>query len=264
MNRIVLLTASVLYALVSVPSAAQGTVSDIETDLGGRASVQLDYKIKKGVHVNAGLELRTNDNFNAAGRYQAEIGGDYKINSFLKAGLGYVYINVRNSSDQWNPRHRLYLDLTCTLKSGDWRFSLKEKLQLTHRNGVNVYQTTPNALSLKSRIKAEYKGFATVNPYIFLETRTALNDPACTAQWDGSAYSDYSFEGYKDTYFNRLRGAMGLEWELDKNNALDFTLMLDYCYDKEIDTNSSGTKLKSLTYERTIMPQICIGYKYSF
>lgn len=112
-----------------------------------------------GDYMIADLELRTKDSFNEIWRYQATIGGDYKINSFLKAGLGYVYIDVKNSSDQWNPRHRLYLDLTGTLKSGDWRFSLKEKLQLTH---------------------------------------------------------------------------------------------------------SSGTRLKSLTYDRTIMPQICIGYKYSF
>jgi hypothetical protein len=253
-----------IFAILYTPVLAQGTVGDIETGIGGRASVQLDYKIKKGVHINADAELRTQDNFNAIGRYQATIGGNYKINTYLKAGLGYVYMSVKNSSGEWNPRHRIYADVTGTLKSGDWHFSLKEKLQLTHRSGVNVYQTTPNALSLKSRIKAEYKGFASVDPYIFLETRTALNDPACTANWNGTAYSDYSFGGYNDVYFNRLRGALGLEWELDKHNSIDFTLMLDYCYDKDIDTNSSGTKLKSLTYDRTLTSQISVGYKYSF
>ncbi len=264
MNTRLFFTAAVMIAVISIPAAAQGTTSDIETDMGGRASVQLDYKVRKGFHINADIQLRANDNLGSLDRYQAAIGADYKINPFLKAGLGYVYMSVKNSSDEWKPRHRLYMDITGTLKSGDWRFSLKEKLQLTHRSGVNVYQTTPNAISLKSRIKAEYKGFTWVDPYIFFETRTELNAPSCTANWDGSAYSDYSFNGYNDVYFDRLRGAVGVDIKLDTHNSFDLALMLDYCHEKEIDTNGSGTKLKSLTYERTLMPQICVGYKYSF
>lgn len=251
---------------LALPQAgrAQGTANDIETEYGGRFSVQLDYKLKKGLHLTADAELRLQDNFNTVGRYNAGLGVDYKINGFLKAGAGYTYISARNSQDEWNPRHRLYAELTGTLKSGDWRLSLKEKMQLTHRDEVNVYQTTPNALTLKSRLKAEYKGFTTVDPYIFVEARTVLNDPACSANWNGSAYSDYSFTGYNDVYFNRLRGAIGAEWKIDKHNSLDISAMLDYCYDKDIDTNKEGTKLKSLTYDRTIAPQLSIGYVYSF
>lgn len=252
--------------LLATPLAgmAQGTANDIETEYGGRLSLQFDYKLKKGLHLTADAQLRTQDNFKATGRYQAGLGVDYKINGFLKAGAGYTYISVRNSSDEWNPRHRIYAQLTGTLKSGDWRLSLKERLQLTHRSGVNTYQTTPNSLTLKSRLKAEYKGFTAVSPYIFIEARTVLNDPACSADWNGSEYSNYSFSGYNDAYFNRLRGALGMEWKIDKHNSIDLTAMLDYCYDKEIDTDKEGTKLKSLTYDRTIAPQLSIGYVYSF
>ncbi len=243
---------------------AQGTDNDLETDAGGRLSVELDRKIKKGVHVMADAELRMSDNFSDIGRYQVGLGMSYKVNDWLKTQAGYVLIEDMNSSGEWNPRHRLYLDLTGTLKSGQWRFSLKEKLQLTHRRGVNAYQTTPNALSLKSRIKAEYKGFGSISPYAYAEFRTALNDPSCSAKWDGTSYSDYSFTGYNDVYLNRVRSAVGLEWKLDKKNSLDFVAMLDYCHDKNIDTNSKGTKLKSLIYDCTLMPQIGISYKFSF
>ena len=61
-----------------------------------------------------------------------------------------------------------------------------------------------------------------------------------------------------------MRGAIGAEWKIDKHNSLDISAMLDYCYDKDIDTNKEGTKLKSLTYDRTIAPQLSIGYVYSF
>lgn len=190
---------------------AQGTDSDLETNAGGRLSVEMDRKIKKGVHVMADAELRMSDNFSDIGRYQVGLGMSYKVNDWLKTQAGYVLIEDMNSSGEWNPRHRLYLDLTGTLKSGQWRFSLKEKLQLTHRRGVNAYQTTPNALSLKSRIKAEYKGFGSISPYAYAEFRTALNDPSCSAKWDGTSYSDYSFTGYNDVYLNRVRSAVGLE-----------------------------------------------------
>ena len=253
-----------LCSLISSTVNAQGTDNEIETEYRGRMDVQLDRKIRKGFHVMADAEIRTDDNFDGVGRYDLSIGASYKINDWLKAQGGYTFIKAKNSSDEWNPRHRIYADLTGTLKSGDWRFSLKEKLQLTHRSGVNSYQTTPNALSLKSRLKAEYKGFNKVNPYIFVELRTALNDPACSATWDGSSYSDYSFSGYNDVYLNRLRGALGFEWKIDKKNSVDLVAMLDYCHDKDIDTNSSGTKLKSLTYDRTIVPQIGLSYKISF
>ena len=129
---------------------------------------------------------------------------------------------------------------------------------------MNVYQNTPNALSLKSRLKAEYKGFRAVSPYAFVEARVALNDPACSVKWDGTSFSDYTFTGYTDTYFNRIRTALGLEWKISSHHALDFSLYGDYCYDKEIDTNSSGTKLKSLSYSQTFRTSLCIGYKFSF
>ena len=262
-KRLVILTMA-FSCMMPATLCAQGTDNDMETDAGGRLSVELDRKIKKGVHVMADAQLRMSDKFNKLGRYQAGLGMSYKINDWLKAQAGYVLIEVMNSSGEWNPRHRVYLDLTGTLKSGQWRFSLKEKLQLTHRSGVNAYQTTPNALSLKSRIKAEYSGSGSVSPYVYAEFRTALNDPSCSANWNGTSYSDYSFTGYNDIYLNRVRGALGLEWKLDKKNSLDFVAMLDYCHDKNIDTNSKGTKLKSLTYDRTIMPQVGVSYKFSF
>ena len=55
-----------------------------------------------------------------------------------------------------------------------------------------------------------------------------------------------------------------LEWALSKQHALDFYLLGDYCYEKNIDTNSSGTKLKSLTYDQAFNMALCVGYQFSF
>ncbi len=260
--KFLLLTA--LCAAFPFLASAQGTDNELESALRGRLSVGVDKKIVKGLHVNLDGELRTEDDFASVGRYQAGLSVSYKFLPFMKASAGYIFIQNKNSSDEWKTRHRFFADLSGGVRAGAWRFSLKERLQLTQREVGNAFQNTPNMLALKSRLKAEYKGFASVSPYAFVELRTALNDPACKATWNGSEYTSYEFLGYTDTYFNRYRGALGAEWKLSKQHALDFYVLADYCYDKNIDTNAEGTKLKSLTYDRTFLTSIGVGYVFSF
>ena len=262
-TRHILITC-LLSVLAPALASAQGTVVDEGTETGGRVSVELDKKLAKGLHLTLDAEARMYDNFTDFGRYQAGLGMTYKINQWLKVGGGYTFIQDKNSSDEWNPRHRLYGDVTFRLKTGYWTFSLKERLQYTRRDGVNVYQNNPNALALKNRLKAQYNGYGDFVPYAYAELRLALNDPTCVATWNGSSYSDYVFGGYNDIYLNRVRGALGAEYKLNTHHAIDLYLLGDYTYDKEIDTNKEGTKLKSLTYEKGFKVNLGFGYKFSF
>lgn len=256
----VLLTATPLLSL------AQGTDNDMESEMGARVSLSADKRISKGFHWTIEGEARLGDNFSDFGRYQFGTGLTYKITPWLKVGAGYIYMEDKNSSDEWKPRHRAYGDVTFSYKTGPWRFAVKERLQLTHRDVNNPYQKTPNLLALKSRFKVSYKASPALTPYGYIELRNVFNDPACSATWNTSSqtYSDYSFLGYTDTYVNRLRGSLGLDWKLDQHNALDLFVMADYCRDKNIDTNAKGTKLKSLTYDRTFKGWLGIGYTFSF
>lgn len=61
-----------------------------------------------------------------------------------------------------------------------------------------------------------------------------------------------------------MRGALGAEYKLNQHHSLDIYLLGDYTYDKEIDTNKEGTKLKSLTYEKGFKVNLGFGYKFSF
>jgi hypothetical protein len=258
-----------LLLILALPGRGQTSytipVGIMETDLGGRFSLGVDKKLSKGLHLSIDGELRMKDNFSTVGRWQVGADLSYKVNPYLKLGGGYIFIDKLKSSGDWSPRHRFYVDATGGIRVGDWRFSLKERLQLTHRNAddMNVFQANPNSLALKSRIKAQYKG-RSVSPYAYVELRNVFNDPACTAKYDGTAFSDYQFTGYTDAYVNRLRGALGLEWKLSKQHALDFSILGDYCHDKVVDTNAEGTKLKSISYERMFNTKFCIGYKFSF
>lgn len=256
----------ILLAAFPGLSKAQGTDNELENDFGARVSVTADKKIVKGFHWTVDGEARLSDNFRDFGRYQFGTGLTYKISPYLKVGAGYIFIEKKNSSGEWKPRHRFYGDVAGSYRAGAWKFSLKERLQLTHRDVGNPYQSTPNSLTLKSRLKVSYDATLSLTPYAYVEARTVFTDPAFSAVWNpsGQTYSDYEFLGYKDTCFNRLRGSLGMDWKLDNTNAFDFFILTDYCRDKNIDTNKEGTKLKSLTYDRGLVVSIGIGYTFSF
>lgn len=250
-----------------VASRAQGTVNELENDFATRTSIAVDKRLAKGLHLTAEYQLRTENALSKIDRHQASLGLTYKFNNWLKGGLEYTFFDRYGTSAGWEPRHRASVFLTFGYRVGDWRFSLREMAQITHKTeDLNIYQENRNPFTLKTRFKVQYKGFKSMEPYVFFELKTVLNDPACTATWNTTqqAYTAYSFNGYTDTYINRYRGGLGLEWSLNKHNALEFYGLFDYCYDKNIDTNKEGTRLKSLTYDQTFRPTVGIGYKFSF
>ncbi len=257
----------ILLAAVPVLASAQISVNNEDMELGARLGATIDKKIVRGLHVSVSGEGRLTDNFSSLSRFDAEFGVTYKLNDSFKFGAGYVFIDRLSSSDVWKNRHRIYADAKYTLKAGYWNFSLRERLQLTHKD-VNAYkhQSTPNSLALKSRVQVAYKGLFNLTPYFYLELRNVFNDPACAATWNtvSESFTDYAFTGYTDTYLNRVRGSVGAEWEIDRHNSFDFHLLADYCNDKKVDTGQGGTVLKSISYNRGFRAIFCVAYQFSF
>ena len=62
----------------------------------------------------------------------------------------------------------------------------------------------------------------------------------------------------------RWRGALGVEYRIDRNSSIDVYLMADYCTEKEVDANAEGTKLKSYILEKGFNGWLCVSYSYSF
>ena len=260
----------IIWALTLLPLAASAqTVSDMTTDFQSRTSISADWKIVKGLHLEGEYELRTRDNFSSISSHRASLGLSYKMKSGLKAGVEYTYIHHHKANaGTWAPRHRVSASLGYTFKSGDWRFGLKEQLRLTHKADANECEEPVDAYTLNSRFKVSYKGFDKIEPYVFVEGRNLLNAALVNATYSTASgnWANYSFGGYGFTkpYFNRVRGAIGLEWELNKHNTLDICLMEDYCYVRSIDVSKDRTTLKSFSLDPSLDTILSLGYKFSF
>jgi len=248
-----------------------GVAAQTTQEWAARVSVEGNYKIAKGIHLYAEEEIRTQGT--AFDNVRTTLGFTYKPFKQVKLGIGYTLINQRKiSTGEFKPaRHRVFADVSGTLKAGYFHFTLKERFQLTHRSGVfNVYQNTPNAMALKSKLTVKYTGWSITEPYLSFEMRTALNEPWGSVTGDPKynekqkLYYDYSHEGYTHVYNNRYRGEAGVNFELGKSHALKPFLLLDYCTDYELDTSSDGKRLFTAEYQCKICLSVGLSYVFSF
>lgn len=253
-------------------------------EFAARTSAGADVKLKKGLHLGVEEEIRIDDGLSGLDNLRTTLDLSWKVNKHLKFRGGYTLINPWKTSSDYtgfrSPRHRLFADGTYTWRTGDFQLSAKERLQLTHRTDedLNVYQTTPNALALKSRIGVKYKGLDNWEPFMYLEARAALNDPwgevSGSIQYtnSGKAYYAYTHTGYTHAYINRYRMNLGTDWSPAKHHSFTFNLLADYCSDYKIDTNgqdkwaSKGVRLFADTtgWEDTFRVSLCLGYTYKF
>ena len=273
--------ATLCVAFLSAPVVMHADEDDSDA-FGARVSAEVDYKIMKGMHVNVSEELRFFGGSHILDRSYSQVGFSYKICDYLKAGVSYTAIAVHKSKTEipdteeittnWTEwRHRVSGDLTASYKVGQWKFSLRERVQGTYKmRELNNYQQPQMGWVLRSRLKVAYKFRAVpLEPYAYFEPRLVLNGAKWSAESTGDDYKKAEFLGHKDVYMNRYRGAAGLEWTLDKRSSLDFYVLYDNLYDKVIDArkedSKKGVQLKApITGISSNRVSVGVSYKYSF
>lgn len=260
MYRLKLFVCAGLMTALALTVSAQTYTEDTSYDFRARAGVSADWKVKGGLHLSAGEELRFKDNISSFSKSYTDLGLSYKFGKHFKAGADYTFIYAQNDI-----RHRADVFATGMLRAGRWKLSLKEKLVLTHRTGeFNIYQNPANALDLRSRFKAAYDiPRSHLEPYGFCEVRNTLN----AVKYSGTTAETMS---YSDVYVNRVRTGLGLEWGLTRHGALDFYALADYCYRKKYDAYGPSAKkhdygdLKSLTYCPSWRFTLGVAYLFNF
>ncbi len=197
----------IIALLALTPAAASAQA--LWLDAGASAS------ITKHLGASVEGEWRSADGIDATSRWSIDAGLDYKICPWLKGAVSYTYIDQRNPSTVtrkgnivdsfWQSRHRLNVSLTGKLKVDRFTFSLRERYQLTHREGVTVakrdtdgtpktpeYEGGDNKSVLRSRLQVEYDiRKCPVTPYVSFEIYNSLNDGFATDKTRYTVGADY-------------------------------------------------------------------------
>lgn len=268
-------------ALFAMPVELHADDDDSDA-FGTRVSAEAEYRIMNGMDLSVSEELRFLGGSRFFDRSYSQVGLTYRFCDYFKAGVSYTAIAVNKdkivltddgeATENWIEwRHRVSADLIGSFKAGQWKLSLRERFQGTYRmSDLNNFQQPQMGWVLRSRLKVAYE-FRSVplEPYAYFEPRLALNGAKWSEESIGENYEDAEFLGHKDVYVSRYRGAAGLEWQLDRRSSIDFYVLYDSLYDKEIDARKEGSKkgvqLKApITGVSSDRVSVGIGYKYSF
>lgn len=249
-----LLSVCTLYAQLPVKE-----INDEDSHVRARMSAEVDWKVFKGFHLYASEELRLDENMSHVERLHGTVGVSYKINDYLKTSAEYNPIMVFKTAeaDQW--RHRMAYDLTGSLKWSQFKFSLREKVQVTRKmEDKNPYQEPKWKAALKSRFKISYDFHTRWEPYLSFELRHNLNAPDWT--WDDAGNSSYG--GYTDVYMDRVRAEAGVEYAFSKDHRLEVYVMYDHCYEKEYDSKRKKPELKTVWFHTGNYLTLGLAYKF--
>lgn len=252
----VLLTA----VLAALPLCCVFASGDPE-QFGTKYSAKVNWKVAQGIHLMASEEVHLGPSFNFE-KTTTTLGGTYKLSNFMKVGLAYSAIGVSKKSGlDW--RHRASLHLSESYKWDQLHLSFKESFQATYRvkEDLNTYQNPRTKLVFKARAKASYKPVhSRFTPYAQAEARFLLNG----ANWVSDDGTTYSFDGYNDLYFSRLRLQAGTEFRFDLQHAIELYVHYDYLIDKDVDYSRSLGQLQTITISQYPYLGLGVGYLFSF
>lgn len=298
MRKIIFSTALLCAVVFNLTAGNEGyekdgviySEEDAAFSASGRFSAGAEFKLGRGFHISIAEELRLRYKEDASrqglDRLYTSVGISYKPIQYLKIGVGYDFINLWKQKNIYadeektiisgvnrysQMRHRVSFDVTGIYKYQAWQFSLRERVQMTHMVDpyLDSFEEPLNALALKSRFKVSYTARTIpLKPYFAAELRNTLN----SVNLDKSGLEKVRKSGedrlvmlspsYSDAYVDRIRLEVGTEWLLNSHNRLDFYLLYDYGYEKELKVSANKRYVKS--YTGCPSNTVALGIAYTF
>lgn len=259
MKRVILLLTGVVFS-ISAMAQESFTPSQITTnDFRGRVEGAFEWEVIKDLSIEAGLQMRLNNDFGSLDRLQTSAGINYEVCKYFNLGADYILINIYDSEiKEWDkPRHRLNLNLEGSVNIGRVELSLRERLQTTFRtDSVNRFEKPKNEMILRSRLMAEYNiRHSKWTPYLLFELHNTLNAPKVVGNYKRDPFST-------DNYITRYRTGVGTKFRISRNHRLDFYYYFDYDRGYDIDYKGNKGDLKGYVEEREFRHIFGISYKF--
>lgn len=248
-SRILVLLFGALFFSAIHSATAQERRTLHENDFRARLSFALTKQLSERSSIVWDEELRLKDNWSDVDRIYTTLGYTYNACKWFKASAYYALIAVnRGTGTSMEMRHRFYLELTASYKTGDWTFSLRERPQATiHTAHIDPGVAPQTAWVLRHRLMGEYKvpgtGWA---PYAFVELTQTLNAPATVGN-----------------YLEKVRSSLGVKYAFSKRSSLDLYYRFDYKVTDEPSFDNSGA-LEFILSERGSHHIIGLEYGYKF
>ncbi len=250
-----------LFCAVGVTSAQSVHVPAVvnTNDFRGRIEGAFEWEFVDDLSLEAGVQLRLNNDMGSVDRLQTNLGLNYDVCRHLDIGIDYILINIHDyATKSWDsPRHRLNLNVTGKVELGRWELSLRERLQTTFRtDDVNRFEKPQNAMILRSRLMAEYGiHHSRWSPYLLFELHNTLNAPAVVDNY-------LNAELTTDNYVTRYRAGVGAKFRISRHHRLDFYYYFDYDRNYNIDYKPNRGDLKGYVQENEIRHIFGISYKF--
>ena len=261
--------------MVCVTAQAQDQVSLVETsesDVQLRVGAGLEVPIGRKWEFAWSEQVRLHNNLANFDKIVSSVGFGYKPWKFLKLEAQYGFVNERTSKTDndtgfktidWQIRHRLNFDATGSVRLGNVKLSLRERVRVQFRgDSVNRYEHPNPEITLRSRLKGAVDlRNGRWEPYAFAEVYTTLNAVGVV--------NNYLREPIRyANYINRVRLGLGTEMKLSNSSKLDFYYMVHFNRSYEArykgiskDPSNDGD-LKSWKLEKKCAHVIGIDYKF--
>ena len=209
--------------------AVMATTSNVRADDTGLiVSAAVEKKFNKKTSAEVEAEFRTRNDFRTADRFALSLSGEYKLNSWLKASVGYQLIvnnNVESISynldddgsvlgynnwrpSYWGTRHRGNVALTASYKWQRVSFSLREAYRYTYRP-----QTTTTRYDFDNGWWEDTDVRSTHRHMLRSRLKVQWDIPKCKfTPW-------VTTEVFNDFSFDKLRLQAGVDYSLAKKHT---------------------------------------------
>lgn len=207
-------------------------------------------------------------------RSYTTIGLSYTPIPYLRIGADYtlkVYGNkftasngAAKSADEFL-RHRVAVYATAQYSIDEWKFSLREKLDLNIRtDSVNTNECPPADLTLRHKVQAQYsipgkplKAYASVELWNTLNQPTDYLNAYAGIDNNGNptAYAGKTF----GQYLSEVRAQVGLTWRVDKCNSLGFAYRFMYGYSRDVNITKAKQHIE-LSHDRSFGHYLIVSY----
>lgn len=170
-------------------------------------------------------EIRSTTTFGAIRDSRTSLFVVYDPMKWLKLSGGYTFL-VKEGDDEPSLKHRYILAIEETLGLGNFKFTLRERFESTHKNGYlfdDSINSDPTNL-FRTRLKISYSnGKQKVVPYIYTELYNHTNE---------------------DMLLSRVRSQMGVDYSVCKGSKI--TMFYQYAHYVKVSSSTAPHTIGAL------------------